>query len=218
MKYQIVHIPKTGGCALWRFLSKNYPDKFETMAHEFKIKHYENPIVTIRSPMSRISSIYRFWTSGSEAFRWERKMTFCEFLDEAERVAASIGEEEKDVSNNRGGEVHALPQARWIGIEDYAKTIVMTYDRDMNENVFNLLEYLGLQRPTEKMEAFNVTNDTKEIRFTIQEFKKILQIYHRDFALWNDVKCNPEKFKKVISSSTICDKPLSDYLLLSRGA
>lgn len=215
MKHQLVHIPKTGGCAFHNFLWDKYPDYFELMGHEFAVKSSKNPIVIVRNPLDRVSSIYQFWANGSDMFEKRLELTFQEFLEGANEIINSIPLDEKDLVANHALMLHILPQSRWIEKEDYSKCIVVRYQKDLGKSLENLVDYLDLPPFTEKLKEANVTKDKVEMRFSIQDFKKILNIYAQDFILWQEVAQNPWKFKKVIgAASETYDKPLSDYLLL----
>ena len=190
---QLIHVPKTGGFAMCTFLAHHFPGHFELMGHEFRTKDSENPIVTIRNPIERVESAYQYLTKGSEIFDLNERMTFWEFLAVAEELMGSIRPDEHDLLSKYPTTIHSLPQAYWINREDYSKTIVIIYQKDLNESVFELLRILDLPEPTERLPTLNATRNKKPMRFSGHELKKIMDLYVSDFALWHEIVHNPNK-------------------------
>jgi hypothetical protein len=198
MKFQFVHIPKTGGCSVIGLLIRNYPESIETLGHEFKVETSENPIVVVREPLDRISSVYQFWNKGSEVFDFDKNLTFDEFILGAEDLINSIPKEESDLATNYGIDLHILPQTRWLDEECYSKTIVIRYEKDLKKSIARLIDFLGLEDRSDDFKTVNVTKDKAEMNFSDEQVKAILKVYADDFRLWRDINRHPEKFRKVI--------------------
>lgn len=197
--HQFIHIPKTGGCAVGGFLRLNYPGSFQEMGHEFMVPSSENPIVVVRSPLDRVFSVFYFWTGGSEIyspkdFFGDEDMSFRNFIDSAQVIADSIPHTDQLVANY-SRVLHVLPQSRWLSPENYAKTIVIRYNRDMTQSLKKLVEYLKLPNFS-GMPKVNISKK-KPITFSKYENGKLFELYKSDFELWNDINHHQYKFKKV---------------------
>lgn len=198
--YQLIHVPKTGGTAFYTFLQENFPNVFREYMyegqrpHELKAISVKNPIVIIREPFERIFSIYRYWRSGSEMFLRNLKepkseLSFCEFLDDVNIF---------NVWSSYIWVDHLLPQCYWLGPDDYSKTIVIKYRKDLSACMGALLEYLELEVPEKTIEKVNVTLDCFDYEISQTEKQKIIDRYDCDFELWNNLCSNKSMFRKVI--------------------
>ena len=198
--YQLVHVPKTGGTALYNFLHDNFPDVFREYMyegqrpHELKAMSVQNPIIIIREPFDRIASVYRYWRCGSEIYNekdggTKRELSFSEFLDDINIF---------NVWSSYVGAEHILPQSCWMDPTSYSKSIVIKYRKDLSSSMGALLEYLGMNIPDEQMSKINITSNSDEIKITDGDRQKIIERYWCDFMLWYDLHNNKDKFKKVI--------------------
>jgi Sulfotransferase family len=198
--YQLIHVPKTGGTALYNFLHDNFPEVFfEYMyegqrPHELKAMSVRNPIVIVRDPLERIVSVYRYWLSGSEIYKekdgdTKRELSFSEFLDDINIF---------NVWSSYVGAEHILPQSCWMDPASYSKSIVIKYRKDLSSSMGALLEYLGMDIPDGHMTRINITSNSEEVKITDEDRQKIMERYWCDFLLWHDMNNSKEKFKKVI--------------------
>jgi hypothetical protein len=197
LKHQLIHIPKTGGTALYVFLQRVYPEHFEEFMypgqppHELKANFVPNPVVIVRDPFERILSLFRYWKSGSEMF------------SEGDRSAVPLSSflQEVNIFNvwtGYTGPEHLLPQTYWVSPESHRKSIVIRYREDLDSSMRELVDYLGLAEPEESVPRMNVTLNREPIEVSDADMKVIRFRYATDFLLWERANKHPDRFKKVI--------------------
>jgi hypothetical protein len=190
--YQFIHVPKTGGIALQSFLIKHY--RYDlilncSVEHETCCTTYLNSIITIREPLDRFISMYRFWKNGSEKMKQSNQGTIKEYIN-------YIKTNDNLLINHFTKEVHYYQQYRWIPENSWSCAIVLKYKKNMKDSCKELLNFLGIVQKFE-LEFKNVSNGPSEV-LDDNDLLWIKEYYSRDFELWEIINNKPELFKKVI--------------------
>ena len=211
-KYHFIHITKSGGSCFYFNTTKaeNYSDFIEfdrlKLAHELTCAEVDNPIVIVRDVESRFYSMYRYWKYGSEL--WPRSiekleqtlhysiLDFIELLENGDMVKIT------ELSDNETiWFKHFLPSSHWIKEKDYSKTVVVRYQRDLNEQFQKLFRRLGfdINANYPKINASRPDSSEKiweNNKAKINEF--ISKYFEDDIKLINSINSNPSLFRLVI--------------------
>lgn len=200
-RYGFVHITKTGGTAIFRFLKKHYPEYFNTFrgqkAHSVRSDWVKKPILVIREPMERYISIYHYWKYGSNV--WKRGSQWQPNVESIHDFTQKLkNKEPMKLNHSFTWRDHFLPQSEWLKPWNYNKTIVILYKKDLNQSIQDLLSYLDIPNKGVEMQKVNSTQTKEEINLTEEDIAYIYDRYKQDFKLYNLVTNHPEYFMKVI--------------------
>lgn len=202
-KYGFVHIPKTGGTSVCKFLLDNYPDNFicsrfdNKPYHSLTTKDIDNPIVIIRCPIERFLSSFYYWKYGPKNGPWVNKYNNHNNQISIEKFIELFESDPSIVNTNITWRLHFQPQHDWIFNEDFAKTVIIKYHNDLQKSILKLIKYLNLNDPSSKLEAINIS---KKEPITITNIVKnyILNKYQKDYELIELINSTQNIFRQII--------------------
>lgn len=196
-----IHITKTGGACVKKNILKNYKDDFlldgfKEKFHDLDSSFFEKPFVIVRDPVDRFFSLYSYWRYGSEVFKENiPDYTISDFIYFLDNNDCALNTSITWIDFFR-------PQSSWIKREDYKKTVVIVYKKDLSESFDKLLNYFDIPVRHSSLCKFNVTeHKANQIGFYYfaKNLRKFVESkYHSDFELYNDILNNPSLFKQVI--------------------
>ena len=203
MVYQFIHIPKTGGLSVEKFVVENklYDiiktdtdkelkvteiDKDEKVTfrihHHYKCKDFDNPIIIIRHPESRFHSLYHQWKK-IENNKSKNVKNFIEALKN----------NDYDKKSHIFWHAHLKTQYHWIKGCNYKKLTIIRYNNDIIKKLIKVLNITSLndnvkinKSSYDKLETLN----KKDITF-------IRKYYKDDYDFFREVNKNPSKFKAI---------------------
>ncbi len=212
--YTFIHPTKVSGNAFKAYVSKHYSHYIDvpTTGHGRICANYPHPIIILRDPFDRFISMYKYWKYGSAEYRRRpdfvekhRSTTLKEFIHYIET-------KDKRLYHDITWEDHFAPQSKWIGPDDYEKTIVIIYHKDqMEKRIHQLIDYLEIDPVTTLSSSkpsfpkVNVSRDgeKKEVENLMmdgEDIEAIHRIYADDFRLFYRLKNSPDLFKHVIGT------------------
>jgi hypothetical protein len=206
-KYVIIHPTKVAGSSFIKYVQSHYPSYFMYNGHEFKAVQSTNPIVFIRDPYDRFISMYKYWKYGSLDYN-EHKHSETHLINtqkyNIKDFIILVKKKDPILITPFTSYIHIRPQSWWIEEKDYAKSIIVYYDKnEMEKKIFELFDYLeqlkickNLKIPFQKINVSN-TNNNEKIILDEEDKKEIYEIYKSDFDLIKKVKENKNLFKKV---------------------
>jgi hypothetical protein len=200
-RYGFIHITKTGGTAVFRFLRKHYSEHINTFKgrkpHSVRSDWVPKPILIIREPTERFISIYHYWKYGSDL--WHRPKDWNPAVKSIHEFTQKLKSgEPMRLNHSFTWKEHFLPQSAWIKPWNYNKTIVLKYNKDLNNSVQELIKYLDIPVKDIEVPKQNSTSKKEEINLVDDDYIFLRQRYREDYDLWHDVNNNPNKFLKVI--------------------
>lgn len=179
--YNFVHIPKTGGISAVRWIHGhpfiNSNAVYSSVHHRMVCHPGINCFTIVREPISRIISGYRFWKYGSTQHAAKGSGTLRDFVE--------------------SGDVHARTQIHWIPRHLWHDVIVVKYQKDLEEPLKRLFEYLKLEAPKKPFQTANVSNGDP-VTLDSDDLEWLRDHYREDFELWDAVNAQPELFLKVL--------------------
>ena len=199
-KYILIHPTKCGGTAVRSYLLNNYNEYFVVKGHWWKFKKNDNGIIIVRDVKDRFYSMYKYWKYGSSDCKKHSRKT----IDENSTVLdfiKLIKENSKELKTRYSSIEHVLPTFNWIEGESTKNLIIIKYDKNLNNKIQNLLNYLNIPNKNIELKKLNISIIEKDNSFTkydkeINEFIKIY--YKKDFDLIYKINNNPEEFKYVL--------------------
>jgi len=205
IEYGFVHIPKNGGTSVCEFLHKNYPKTFvcntingKAPYHSLTTAHADVPIVIIRNPVDRFLSAYYYWRNGPINGPHKKVYKDHPYTDLTIDQFIDLLQKNKSIVNSSiTWDVHFNPQYYWIKEEDYAKTIVIRYVKDLSDSIYSLVDYLKLPKYQYPMQKIN-TCCYNPIELSKYSLDYINSVYYKDFALWQSVLSKDNIFKLII--------------------
>jgi hypothetical protein len=198
-KHTFVHITKTGGTAVEKYINEHYSDYIVGRGHKLMCTNSNNPIVIIRNPFDRFISMYNYWKNGatsgdftiSEEATVNKNKTIKEFIhimkNETEKLNTSFTWYD-----------HFLPQSKWIPKSTYKNVIVIVYASNLEDKIFNLLDYLGIENKYIPLDRVNVSIKELNEDLEMEDVQFIASQYKEDIELWNLIRNEPNQFKHVL--------------------
>jgi hypothetical protein len=92
-----------------------------------------------------------------------------------------------------------MPSTNWIDEASYKNTIVIIYQKNLQEKVYKVMDYIKLNDDFRKnrINRVNVSRKDIEVNLDEKDIKWISEHFKEDFILWDKVHNNPELFKAV---------------------
>lgn len=198
--YTFIPVTKTGCTAFKKIIQQYYLKYFFNVdqSHHIKCLNNNNPILTIRDPIDRFISIYRYWKYGSECYKRNRV-----FIEKYKNynikhfINLLKTKSKKDLYNTYTWNVHFEPQTYWINC-DYKNIIIIKYDNDLNNKFNILLDKLCIPNLHSKLEHINISNNTEPISLDDDDVQFIKEYFKDDYQLIDTINNHPELFKMVI--------------------
>lgn len=189
-KLRFIHIPKTGGTAIKKFISDYYQDYFSLEENNEDLKTF----TIVRDPLDRFLSLYSYWKNGSE-------------IVDASLPDYSVNDFIYFLKNNDCSLVadHTnyeffKPQANYIN--EYKDTIILHYKKDLTDSFNSLLNYLNIPINDKKISNLNVTKNrlvTKRVHYFAKNLNNFIEKkYASDIKLHYEILNHPILFKHVI--------------------
>lgn len=199
--YVFIHIPKTGGSALKRWIQTSKCPYIGKVIHEetahSTLLFGQQPIAIIRHPVDRFISNYYYWKYGSEDIKeWRRSddwhradqiKDIHEFIDILRNNQHPLHLSTKRHINSRDHYtwLHFLAQSYWIGEHEQETHLICYNQTYLERNVQQTLDNLGIPCQVELKKVNTSMHKAKE-RFVLSDKEKawIAQEYPQDTKLW----------------------------------
>ena len=98
---------------------------------------------------------------------------------------------------------HVSPQINWLQKDDWSRSIIIRYSKDLSNRFDELLNYIGCPKHHEKLFMTNKTKIVpnggiylKDLKTT--QIERISKLFSADVELWKKLNTSPQLFKKVI--------------------
>lgn len=197
--YEFIHPTKTGGTAVEQLFRRHCGDVISGSGHNRVCKDFALPIVIVREPVDRFLSIFNYWRNGATAPPFTRDAPM---KDDIDRFIRRLIRKESKLLSWFITPKHFAPQSLWIDPSAYDRTTVVVYDRhELGIRINRLLDDLGV--PPAELQVVNTSRIT-HAHLTDKQRRWIEWYYHDDFALWNLVHTDPDRFRAVYSGT--CQK------------
>lgn len=195
-----LHITRTGGTAVKRFILENYKDYFSLDGLEdnrfLDSSFFDNPFLILRDPLDRFISLYYYWIYGSEINKSTTpRYSMSDFILFLNKRSCELITKHTNFETFR-------EQADWIKPGDYKKTVVILYKENLSNSMIELLNYHNIPVGSSKLNLLNFAlNRAKKLK--IYYFAKSINLflskkYAADIELYYRVINHPGLFKKVI--------------------
>jgi hypothetical protein len=201
--YTFIHPTKTGGTAVEEYFSENYSNYITGIGHIFKCSNNNNSIIIVRDAKSRFLSIYKYWKNGaidthykpSSYYKEKNKdITILDFIN--------IWKTNKEyLLTNFTWDQHFHNITEWIGNTEYKNIIIIKYEKDLNNKIQKLINYLGIKNKNIPLKKCNIscTIDNEDELLNHPDVINFVEEYFKDdINLLNTIENNPELFKLVI--------------------
>jgi len=206
-EYTIIHPTKTGGICLNKivnrtinYLYNNY-NSYEIHC-QYSSSIVKNPIITIRHPIPRFLSLYKYWKNGSELAvdqthqQLNHDSTIKDFI-------TMIKTNDANLNNAYMWDAHYKPMTWFIGDAKWSDLIVLVNDDETSilVKLKQFFAYAG-ENPeliTDTNERINVSNSDGD-ELLLLDYDDICFIhdwYKDDVDLYEKALNSPELFKKV---------------------
>lgn len=98
---------------------------------------------------------------------------------------------------------HVTPQTDWLQKDDWSRSVVIRYSKDLSDRFDKLLNYIGCPKHHEKLFTTNKTKVTPNDGIYLKDLKtsqieRINKLFSTDTELWEKLNTSPQLFKKVI--------------------
>jgi len=200
-KYTFIHVTKSGGSAVEIYFEKHYSDYIMGKTHSYRAEKYNRPIIIVRNPIDRFISSYHYWKNGSHD-RNTRQPDF-----HAKYGNCSIKNYIHLIKNNIRGELvygftwreHLYKQSDWLAPEFYANSIVIIYENDLQNKIYQLLDYIGVENKKIPLPKYNITRvkEGENVVLDENDLTWLREHFKEDFKLWDNLHNHPEMFLKV---------------------
>jgi|Laugresbdmm110sn_1035088.scaffolds.fasta_scaffold02311_3 hypothetical protein len=184
--HTFIHPTKCGGTALEQFFDRVCPGRIGGSGHANISSAQNNPIIVLREPFDRFSSIFRYWKSGAETGPYQRApelltkyagTTPKQFI----RMIAE-GRGEDLYADVRWSKEHFIPQSHWLPPEAMPHAIVLAYAPDLAPAVSDLFKYLRIEASTD-LPKVNVSRRDATVELDDEDRRWIRQAFATDFDL-----------------------------------
>lgn len=222
MKYDFIHIPKTGGTSIKQLIkSPTFNDYVQTeelrknnniikIHHSFRCKDVNNPIVVIREPMSRFYSVFGQWKknvnmcySNKVDYYGEYNTTDSPYdavdtynhtkLKKVSEFINILRNGNIDISDNMFWDAHLKPQSYWLEDCDFKKITVIIYNNDILKSLVNVLDI----EVNYKTYRANINPNHQLEILSIEDRKFLDEYYAEDYILYRKIHEEPHLFKAV---------------------
>jgi thiol-disulfide isomerase/thioredoxin len=174
------------------------------MGHMHTCTNSPKPIIIVRDPMERFVSMFNYWRNGAVSGQYVRKRNWCPPCDTIAEFVKRLRENDpkftrKHLHKDFTTHLHFVEQSHWIKPIDYAKSIVVIYDKlRMEEKLRELLRYMRLPGKGFPLPLVNVTKvSAAACEIGPEEEEWIRKRFKKDFDLWHMVNRHQSRFKKV---------------------
>ena len=198
--HTFIHPTKCGGTALEQFFARTCPRRIRGDGHLNLSSKKNNPIIVIREPFDRFSSIFRYWKSGAEAGPYQRAP---ELLAKyagttPKQFIRMIAEDRREdlYADPRWTREHFLPQSHWLPPEAMPHAILLAYAPDLAPAVSDLFKYLRIEAPVD-LPKVNVSRRDAMVELDDEDRRWIRQVFATDFDLWDRLRLRPQDFRRV---------------------
>lgn len=204
MTHTFVHPTKTGGTAVEQYFKRHHSRKVRGAGHIHTCGNSLNPITIVRHPMERFVSMYQYWRNGAVDGKYKRDPGWTEVDTISEFIAKLESKDRSFVKRylhrDFTTDLHFAEQRHWLKPADYAKTIVVAYDKEaLDEKLRELLKHLGLPPVGLPLPRVNVTRTDDGVccEMTPRDEAWVRERFKADYDLWHLVTRHPQRFKKV---------------------
>lgn len=201
--HTFIHPTKCGGTALEQFFARVCPERIRGDGHQNLCSEKNNPIIVLREPVDRFSSIFHYWKSGAEAGPYQRAPELrAKYADVTpKQFIRMIAEDRRDdlYADPRWTKEHFLPQAHWLPAEAMSHAIVLPYVPDLAPVVRGLFKYLRVDVPVD-LPKVNVTRRDAAMDLDDEDQRWVRKAFSADFDLWARLRHRPHSFRRVIAT------------------
>jgi hypothetical protein len=189
---------------LTNYLERYYHDRFRIHCrHSITCRDVDTPVIVVRHPYDRVTSMYLFWKYGSDMFdvspeesnQGTPEDSFDSFLD---CISNSTVPRRKHIPND----LKFTTYSEWISPSDFYRTIVLMYSPDMTGPINGLLEHCDIASRGKRVPRLNVSTNSSMFPsqgpLTQTQKCRIDTIFRYDLDLWDSCVNRPHLFRCVI--------------------
>ena len=201
--YTFIHPTKTGGTAVEEYFKKYYSEYIIGKGHNTKCTNNNNPIIIVRDVKSRFLSMYKYWKNGAIDTKYKydnnckdihKDVTILEFID-------ILKTDKTKLYCSFIWNLHFENITTWIENTNYKNIIIIKYEKDLNEKIQKLINFLDIPNKNIQLPIVNVSVsiDNEHDLLNDPDVNKFIEEYFKnDIKLLNSIQNNPELFKLVI--------------------